>query len=108
MEERARGGRMVASESEGGMKPRPYNAQGSETEKEAEGEEDKNEKKRGGRAKRAHGGHVVGDMKKKRLDRPGRKRGGKIGADTAPLTSAAKIRNASEHDATDTGNAEED
>lgn len=34
---------------------------------------------------RAHGGGV-----KHRLDRPGRKRGGRVGADTAPLSSAGK------------------
>lgn len=65
--------------------------------KEAEGEEpyDKgDERKHGGRAKhkRATGGKVVGLMTgggvRPRLDRPGRKRGGGVGADRSPLSSA--------------------
>lgn len=75
-------------------KPLPYNAQGSEVEKEAE------EKKRGGKV----GAHVEGHMKKHRLDRPGRKRGGSVGADMHPLTNAAKVKNAEGHDA-NTGNS---
>lgn len=97
MEKRADGGRATEED------PKPYNAQGSNVEKEAE-----EGRKNGGRMKKKAGGMVEGHEKKKRLDRPGRKRGGKIGADMAPLSSAAKIRNASEHDATDDGNAEED
>lgn len=84
-------------------KPMPYNAQGSEVEKEAE-----EGRKHGGRMKKKHGGMVEGHEKKHRLDRPGRKRGGKVGADMAPLTTAGKIRNASEHDANDDGDASED
>jgi hypothetical protein len=57
---------------------------------EAEGEKDYSRKK-GGRA-RKDGGKVVGLMSggavRPRLDRPGRKRGGRVGADMAPLTSA--------------------
>lgn len=53
-------------------------------------------RKHGGRAKhkdhRASGGKVVGLMTggavRPRLDRPGRKRGGGVGADTSPLSSA--------------------
>ena len=63
--------------------------------KEAEGKEpyDKgDERKRGGRAKhhRAAGGAVMmtGGAVRPRLDRPGRKRGGRVGSDTSPLTSA--------------------
>lgn len=66
--------------------------------KEAEGKEpyDKgDERKRGGKAmkkKRAAGGQVLGLMTgggvRPRLDRPGRKRGGAVGADTSPLSSA--------------------
>jgi len=33
---------------------------------------------------------VMGGKARMRLDRPGRKRGGRVGADTAPLSSAAK------------------
>lgn len=42
--------------------------------------------------KKAKGGAVCkpdGDMKAKRGDRPGRKLGGRVGADKAPLSSAA-------------------
>ena len=38
--------------------------------------------------KRAAGGKVCGKMGKMRLDRPGRKRGGRVGADMAPLSTA--------------------
>ena len=55
--------------------------------KEAEGKEDyaKGDEKK-------HGGKVIGLMTgggvKPRLDRPGRKRGGAVGADRSPLSSA--------------------
>lgn len=72
------------------------------------------EKKDGGavaKKKKRHeklksGGHVEGHMAKQRHDRPGRKRGGRAGADKMPLTEASKITNAGEHHATE-GNAEE-
>lgn len=42
------------------------------------------EKKKGGKVVgKVHGGHS-----KHRLDRPGRKRGGRVGADKSPLSSA--------------------
>jgi hypothetical protein len=63
--------------------------------KEAEGKEDYakgDERKRGGKVKRKSGGKVIGLMTgggvKPRLDRPGRKRGGAVGADRSPLSSA--------------------
>ncbi len=67
--------------------------------KEAEGKEDYakgDEKKHGGRAKhkRAAGGKVTalglmtGGAVRPRLDRPGRKMGGRGGADRSPLSSA--------------------
>lgn len=52
-----------------------YAGGSSEVAKEAE------EKKKGGKV-------VPGGKGKKRLDRPGRKRGGGVGADTRPLSSA--------------------
>lgn len=59
--------------------------------KEAEGPEG-SERKHGGRTKRATGGKVLGLMTggavKSRLDRPGRKRGGRVGADKSPLSTA--------------------
>lgn len=65
--------------------------------KEAEGKEDYakgDEKKHGGKVKHKSksGGKVIGLMTgggvKPRLDRPGRKRGGAVGADRSPLSSA--------------------
>lgn len=47
--------------------------------------------------KRKRGGAVMSDAKpegmmaKKRFDRPGRKTGGRVGCDTAPLSSAARM-----------------
>lgn len=93
----AEGGKIEPDEKE----PRPYNAQGSEVEKEAE------EKAKGGKVKKKAEHHVEGHEKRKRLDRPMRKTGGRVGSDKMPLTSAAKIRNAGEHDAQDSGNADE-
>lgn len=61
--------------------------------KEAEGKEpyDRGDKNRGGRVRKS-GGKVVGRMTggavRPRLDRPGRKSGGRVGSDTSPLTSA--------------------
>jgi len=65
------------------------------------------EKKHGGRTKKHYkdGGHVMGHHGKKRLDRPGRKRGGGVGADTSPLTTAARVTSAEDHHA-DQGNAD--
>jgi hypothetical protein len=76
---RAKGGRIKVDDVEayeGGGDPA--------VEKEAE------EKKRGGRAKKAKGGHVEGHKPKHHLGRkaPGRKRGGRVGADMSPLSSA--------------------
>lgn len=57
--------------------------------------EEAEEKKKGGKVhKRKAGGKVVGLMTggavRPRLDRPGRKMGGRVGADKAPLSSANK------------------
>ena len=70
--------------------------------------------KHGGRKKRKAGGrmehehHVDGHHGRKRLDRPGRKRGGAVGADTHPLTTASKITNAEDHKANDGDSDSED
>ena len=60
--------------------------------------EEADEKKHGGKVKKKHGGKVVGLMTggavKPRLDRPGRKMGGRVGADKAPLSSAHKSSSA--------------
>lgn len=47
------------------------------------------ERKRGGRVKKEMG-KPEGKMAKMRLDRPGRKSGGRVGADKSPLSSAAR------------------
>lgn len=79
-----------------------YAGGGSNVEKEAE------EKKHGGKVRhhRKHGGHVDGDHGHRRMDRPGRKRGGSVGADMHPLSSAAKVKDADGHKAEE-GNADE-
>ena len=64
------------------------------------------EKKHGGRAKKAKGGMVHGEMGKKRMDRPGRKRGGRAGAEFSPLTTASKVTDATEHKSSE-GNADD-
>ena len=50
-------------------------------------------KKRGGRVKKKmrEGGKVEGKKTKMRLDRPGRKSGGRVGADSGPLSAAARV-----------------
>jgi len=65
--------------------------------KAAEGKEKEEEAKRGGRIhhKKKTGGAVqhrmTGGLVRPRLDRPGRKRGGGVGSDKSPLTSAHHI-----------------
>lgn len=60
-----------------------YAGAGSKVVKEAD------ERKDGGRVKK-EGGKVDGKKAKMRLDRPGRKMGGRVGADRSPLSEAAK------------------
>jgi hypothetical protein len=74
---------------------KPYNAQGSEVEKEAE------ERKHGGKVDVK--GHGKGSHH--RMDRPGRKRGGRAMADKAPLSTASKITPAQGHSTPVDGNA---
>lgn len=45
------------------------------------------EKKRGGKAM----GKMMGAKSRMRLDKPGRKTGGRVGADTSPLSSANRV-----------------
>lgn len=61
-----------------------YAGAGSNVVKEAD------ERKAGGRVKK-EGGKVDGKKAKMRLDRPGRKMGGRVGADRSPLSEAAKL-----------------
>lgn len=54
--------------------------------------------KRGGKVKkRAFGGATEGGMAAARHDRPGRKRGGGVGSDKRPLSSAANSKPADGH-----------
>lgn len=57
-----------------------YEGKGSKVEKEAK------ERKRGGRADHK----VEGASAKKRFDRPGRKLGGRVGCEKAPLSGASR------------------
>jgi len=66
-----------------------YAGAGSNVVKEAD------ERKRGGRVKKDMG-KVEGKMSKMRLDRPGRKSGGRVGAERSPLSEAAKMSNRSD------------
>lgn len=76
-----------------------YAGKGSHVEHEAE------EKKHGGRIKRKHGGRVEGKKPHHLLHRPGRARGGGVGADMRPLSSAHRGTPAKGHKA-DAGPAE--
>jgi len=60
-----------------------YSGAGSNVVKEAR------QRKRGGRVGKEIG-HAEGKLAKMRLDRPGRKSGGRVGAEKAPLSMAAK------------------
>lgn len=62
-----------------------YAGAGSNVVKEAE------ERKRGGPVRRKKEmGHPEGKMSKMRLDRPGRKMGGRVGAERSPMSEASK------------------
>ncbi len=64
----------------------------SEAEENKDGDTDSVNRKKGGAAKRKKGGKVVGLMTggnvRPRLDRPGRKSGGGVGANSSPLSTA--------------------
>lgn len=51
--------------------------------------------------KRKHGGKVEGKMAHMHLGRPGRKKGGRVGSDQSPLSSAAHVTEAGAHKAND-------
>jgi hypothetical protein len=79
-----------------GGKPSINQGRESETEDKMEAGHNK-----GGKVKRAKGGRTdafaAGGAPKMRMDRPGRKRGGGVGADRTPLSSAANTSDASGH-----------
>jgi len=62
-----------------------YAGAGSNVVKEAD------ERKRGGSVKAKKEVRMAGAKAKHRLDRPGRKTGGRVGADKSPLSSAARV-----------------
>jgi hypothetical protein len=95
-EKRAKGGVVYDNDVK---EVKPYNAQGSNVEKEAE------ERKHGGRLKkRADGGKVHGEEPKKRMDR--RARGGRTGSDADPFTSARHVKAPEGHMMTGDKNSE--
>ena len=90
---RARGGGV--SHAMKSMEPHNPPISGQDNEKNYGGGKSKvntaaQERKRGGRVERAAGGAVGGAKVATRMDRPGRKRGGGVGSDTSPLTSASR------------------
>lgn len=95
------------ADSKEGKDDEKYDGKGSDVEKESE-VDGYGGHKRGGHVKKAAGGavarkrggkvhhgsmpmHVEGKHPAHRMDRPGRKRGGGVGADTSPMTAAAKL-----------------
>lgn len=71
-----------------------YAGKGSKVVEEAE------QKKKGGAVcAKKDGGKVEGGKTRLRLDRPGRKMGGRVGADKSPLSSAASSSNPTGHSA---------
>jgi hypothetical protein len=70
----------------GKVKEESYAGTGSDTEKEAE------KRKRGGSVKKGKMPHMVhGRMPHHHMNRPGRKRGGSMGADSHPMTEASRL-----------------
>lgn len=59
-------------------------------------EKEAEERKRGGAVKKKEQ-KVEGKMPKKRMDRPCRKDGGRVGADKMPFSSAAKVTMTRDH-----------
>lgn len=83
---RAKGGRVGVDADATNPTPDVYSGQSSEVIKRAK------ERKRGGKVEGKKPLHVEGAAPRyHRLDRPGRKRGGAVGADRSPLTAAAKL-----------------
>lgn len=71
------------------------NVEAESEERKKGGRVKKPERKHGGRMKEEH--RVEGKMAKMRLDRPGRKSGGRVGADKSPLSSAHTASPVKEH-----------
>lgn len=91
-----------------GKKHHAKRASGGRTEMKVSGNPDvfkeADERKKGGRVKK----HVMadhGEKARKRMDRPGRKRGGRVGADRSPLSSAHNSSGAESSPKTQEGGA---
>lgn len=103
------------------MKGKKYKAEGGEIFKDeapkevyagkgSKVEEEADEKKHGGRAKRRRGGHVMkhvgkvgGEKAMERMDRKPRKAGGRTGSDKNPFSSAKSGTDATAHKAVEIG-----
>lgn len=96
---RQMGGKMSKRKEGGSVDPGKDTYEGGESDVKKEAEE----RSAGGRAKRKAGGGVEhraeGGSAMRRHDRPGRKRGGGVGSDMRPLTTANKTRDADGHKA---------
>lgn len=92
---------------DGGKAEKPKINVGRESEEE---EEEMEGHKKGGRVHKKHGGgveHGEGEKPKHhRLDRPGRKRGGGVGANRTPLSTASMTKDAEGHKTGESGEAE--
>ena len=100
--ERKRGGKTRADGGVAAIAARARGGRSPELETEAEEEREEEKKKREHRARGGALKHLEMEgakTKHRRLDRPGRKRGGAIGADMTPLSSAARTREAEDHKA---------
>ena len=84
--ERAAGGSIGDDDKK--VKEMSYAGTGSNVEKEAD------KRKRGGAVHKRMPMHVEGGKSGHRLDRPGRKRGGAVGADSRPMTTAHNLTSA--------------
>ena len=83
--------------SKGSAKTEKYTPEDN-VEKEAD---EKGERKKGGRVKKAGGGKVEGEKPKHRMDRPKRKMGGRVGSDKSPFSSAHGATGAKGHSTDD-------
>ena len=88
-------GKQINRAQGGGVGTKPMLVSGNPNVVSEAKDDDTNGRKRGGAVNRKRGGKVLGLMTgggvKARLDRPGRKSGGAVGANTSPLSTANKV-----------------
>lgn len=85
-------GKMKNCRKDGGVVPKDDSPKDVYAGGESNVKKEADERKDGGRVKKKKDeAKVDGKMSKMRLDRPGRKSGGRVGADSSPLSSAAKV-----------------